>query len=129
MGNLQPKRRALKAGEFLQPVHRGAAPDSRLWLAQQLVLGQKVLAGISHQLTVAGVVHGFDPDDLVDQAVVMHMDVLDELQLGLRRPDDQDLLGALERMRDRVVIRLASPLRPVPTTPLLACRCWCGRAG
>ena len=63
-------------------------------------------------------VHRFHTDDPVHQPMVERMDVLDQLQLGQGRPDDQDLLGALQCLRNRVVIRLILDL----AAGFLSCR-------
>ena len=64
----------------------------------------EVLAGVGHQLAVGRMIQGFHTDHLVHQFVVVFVDVLDKLQLGLRRPDHKDFVRALQQFADMVIV-------------------------
>jgi hypothetical protein len=49
-------------------------------------------------------VYGFDADHLGRHVMVMGMDVLDQLQLGLRRPHHQNFFSAGQGRGDTVVV-------------------------
>ena len=59
---------------------------------------------MSYQLTVAGVIHRLHPNNLVHQLMVMCMDMLDQLELGVPRADDQNFRGALHRLHNVMII-------------------------
>jgi hypothetical protein len=62
----------------------------------------KVRAQMCDQLGVARVIDGFDSDDPRLQRALVLLHVLEEVQLGLRRTDDENLVLALERVRHLV---------------------------
>ena len=87
-------------------------------LRQHPVLGHEIFAGKRDQLGVARMIHGFHPDHFIGDALVVGMDMLDQLELGLAWADDQDFRGAGEGFHDLVIIvlvfRLATPADGAP---------------
>ena len=61
---------------------------------------------MGHELTVRGVVHGLDPDDALDERVVVPMNVRQEMKLRGGRADDEDLRGILQRTSNLVEVPL-----------------------
>ena len=51
-------------------------------------------------------IHGFHPDHFIGDALIVGMDMLDQLELGLTWADDQDFRGAGEGFHDLVIIVL-----------------------
>ena len=75
-------------------------------LKQQTVFFNKILAGVRDDLGVGRVVYRFNADDFVTQVFVMGVDVFDELQLGIRWADNQNLARTFKRFGNLVVILL-----------------------
>lgn len=73
------------------------------------VLGHEILARTGVQLPIARVVDCLDARGPGHHRVTMRVGVLDQLRLGLGRPDDQDLPGARQRIDDGVMaVRILS---------------------
>ena len=62
----------------------------------------KILAHVGDQLLVRRMIGRFDTDNSLFQRRQLLVQVSDEMKLGHRRPDDQNLLGAFQRVRDVV---------------------------
>src|SRR5881394_2631068 len=60
----------------------------------------EVVAQVRDELGVARMVHCFEADDPLRQGVLVLLHEPEEVQLRLRRADDQDLMVSLERLRD-----------------------------
>lgn len=65
-----------------------------------------MLASMGGNLCVGRVVHRLNADDAGFHAAVVVVDVLDKLVFGVRRSQDEDLFGALEVLRNSVIIML-----------------------
>src|SRR4030065_985350 len=91
------------AGKKRSPVCSGGILQS---LRQHPVLGLEILAGIGNELAVAGVIHGFDTNHPFHDIVVVRMDMLDQFELGLPGPDNQDFRGAAQGIHDLVIVVL-----------------------
>jgi hypothetical protein len=76
----------------------GRAPASTTALAGSGDV--KILTYVSDNLPVGGVVGALDADDLRRHRRIMFLQVVDELSLGDRRTEDQDLVGVRQLVRD-----------------------------
>jgi hypothetical protein len=65
------------------------------------VPGMEVLAGMSQQLAIAGVIDGFDTDHFVHQVVVVLVDVLDQPELGARLAPEPGRVSSAEARTGR----------------------------
>jgi hypothetical protein len=62
---------------------------------------------IGCELTVGGMVHRFDSDDLRYERVIVLVNVLDEFELRGRRSDHENLVRSLQRKRNVAIEVLA----------------------
>src|SRR5690349_7031966 len=66
----------------------------------------EVLANVGDELAIRRVVDCLDADDLLLEPGIVAVSVLDQLELGSGRTEDEDRLGAGESLNDVVIIGL-----------------------
>ena len=70
------------------------------------VIGHEVAASELQELTVGGVIHGFDTYHAPGYRRRVRLKVFEELKLGGGRPNDQDFTGILDCVRDGLIVRM-----------------------
>jgi hypothetical protein len=58
------------------------------------------------EFAVGGVIHRFDAHDARRDCRIVCLQVLEQLELGSGRTDNQDFVGILDRVGDRLVVRV-----------------------
>jgi len=91
-------------------VRRRSLPASphrpRSGLRAHPVVGNEVVPSKLQELTVGRVIHRLDTHHARGNRWRMRLEVLEELKLGRGRANDQDFASVLDRIRDRLIVRM-----------------------